>query len=179
MKTRIKSNEMSIATRSEFEAEIDSICRRQLELEARVVARDAAIAKVRDRHDPEIEAIKAEIEAGVLRCERFAATHRESLFGKVKSAATALADYGFRLGNPTLALLNRKWTWSEVLLALRNRDWERFIVIKESPDKEAMKSQLTDEQLAAVGTRIVQGESFYIEPKRDGQADTRISVEQI
>ncbi len=37
------------------------------------------------------------------------------------------------------------------------------------PDKDRLKAELTDEQLAEVGLRIEQVESFWVEPKTDSQ----------
>ena len=49
--------------------------------------------------------------------------------------------------------------------ALLSQNLTEFIVTKTIPDKDAMKIKLTDTDLASVGCRIDQTESFWIEPK--------------
>ena len=169
--------EADIATRAEFNTVLDAIANGQIERDAMVLERDNELLQVREEFDPKINALNERMNALILRAERFATIHRDELFGKLKSAASALTNYGFRLGNPTLKLLSRKWSWDQVLDALKAKGLTQFVVVKETPDKDAMKAQLDDEQLAAVGCRIDQGEAFYVEPKRDAAADQRIATE--
>ena len=82
-----------------------------------------------------------------------------------KSADTALAFFGFRIGNPTLKLLNRKWSWESVLEAVKRSFPGQFVRLSEAVDKDALKVQLTDEQRAEVGCRIDQVETFFVEAK--------------
>jgi phage host-nuclease inhibitor protein Gam len=165
MASRLKST-ATIETRAQFESTVDEICKLQLDREQRVTLRDRFLAEIREEHDPEIEQLGQQINAKLVLCEKFATTHRDTLFGKLKSAASSLATFGFRTGNPKLVLLNRKWKWDDVLVALRLKHREGLIRKKEEADKEALK-KLTDEELASFGLRIDQDESFFIEPKRD------------
>jgi phage host-nuclease inhibitor protein Gam len=173
-KTNRLKPEVDIATRAEFETVLDNIANAQLERDAMVLERDNELLQIREEFDPKINAMNDRMNAMLLRAERFASVHREELFGKLKSAATALTNYGFRLGNPVLNLLNRKWNWKLVLDALKAKKLAQFIVIKESPDKDAMKAQLKDVQLAEVGCRLDQDDAFFVEPKRDAIADRRL-----
>jgi len=167
----------SIETRQQFEALVDATCHLQLTLEKLINKRDRALAAVRDEHDGEIERLAAEIKANVLQAEKFATVRRDELLpGREKSAATSLAVFGFRIGNPTLVLLNRKWTWQSVLDALIGKDRFDLIITKQSPDKDAIKSKLDDEERAAIGTRIEQTECFYIDPKRDEAPEQRLTA---
>jgi len=93
--------------------------------------------------------------AFALAAEKYAEDHRYELFvGKVKSAETALAVFGFRLGQPTLKTLSKAWTWERVLEALIERGLKRFVRTKQEPDKEALKQHMSAEELAGVGCRI-------------------------
>jgi len=162
---RLKST-ATIETLAQFEATVDAICKLQLDREQLVTERDRLLASVREDHDPEIERLGTDINAKVVLCEKFATVHRESMFGKLKSAASSLATFGFRTGNPKLVLLNRKWKWDDVLTALKLKSRTELIRTKEEANKEALK-MLSDEDLASFGLRIDQDETFYIEPKRD------------
>jgi phage host-nuclease inhibitor protein Gam len=156
----------SIDTRAQFESTVDEICKLQLDREQLVTERDRLLADVREEHDPRIEKIGTDIAAKLVLCEKFATVHRESLFGKLKSAASSLATFGFRTGNPKLVLLNRKWKWDDVLSALKGKERTDLIRKKEEADKDALK-KLPDDELASFGCRIDQDETFFIEPKRD------------
>jgi phage host-nuclease inhibitor protein Gam len=165
MAPRLKSTTV-IETRAQFDSTVDSICRLQLDREERITERDRLIADVREKHDPEIERLGEEISAKLVLCEKFATTHRETLFGKIKSAASSLGIFGFRIGNPTLKLLNRKWKWTDVVATLKATGRLDLIITKEDPDKNGLK-KLAAEELATIGLRIDQDETFFIEPKRD------------
>jgi phage host-nuclease inhibitor protein Gam len=165
MASRLKST-TTLETVNEFEATVDEICKLQLDREQLVTERDRLIASVREDHDPEIERLGTEISAKVVLCEKFATVHRETLFGKLKSAASSLATFGFRTGNPKLVLLSRKWKWDDVLTALKLKNRNELIRTKQEADKDALK-RLPEEELAGFGLRIDQDEAFFIEPKRD------------
>jgi phage host-nuclease inhibitor protein Gam len=165
MASRLKAT-ATIETRAQFDSTVDEICKLQLDREQLVTERDRLLASVREDHDPEIERLGTDIQAKIVLCEKFATVHRESLFGKLKSASSSLALFGFRTGNPKLVLLNRKWKWDDVLTALRLKSREELIRKKEEADKEALK-KLNDDELASFGLRIDQDETFFIEPKRD------------
>jgi phage host-nuclease inhibitor protein Gam len=165
MPSRLKAI-TSIDTRAQFDATVDEICRLQLDREAIVTFRDSRLATIMEEENPKIERISEDISAKLLLCEKYAVTHRETLFGKLKSAASALATFGFRTGNPTLKVLNRKWKWNDVVAALKSSGRFDCVRTKEEPDKDALK-KLPGADLASVGLRIDQEESFYIEPKRE------------
>lgn len=168
MKTkRIKAP--ALKTRAEFDGAVDELARLTVELRTGEAERDAEIQKVRARYEPAITVVTDTIKLLALSVEKFAEDHREELFvGKVKSAETPLAVFGFRLGQPTLKTLSKAWTWERVLEALRAAGMKRFVREKAEPDKDAMKQHLTAEQLASVGCRIDQAETFFVEPKDRG-----------
>ncbi len=164
MSTRLKSL-VTISTRTLFDEEVDNICRLQLDREQLVILRDRLLMEILEAHNPEIERISQDIAENLCLCEKFAITHRESLFGKLKSAAASLGIFGFRTGNPKLALLSRKWKWADVLAALQSSGLSHLIRTKIEPDKEALK-KLDEIDLFRIGLRIDQDETFFIEPIR-------------
>jgi phage host-nuclease inhibitor protein Gam len=174
--TRLKPA-ADIASATEFNTVLDGIANDQLLRDALVLDRDQELLKIRDEFDPQINAINDRMNAALLRAERYALTHRETLFGKLKSAATALTTYGFRLGNPTLKLLNKKWNWDRVIETLRSIGDVQYIVHKVTVDKDKLKTDLDEGSLAQRGLWVDQVETFFVEPKRDAAADQRISTE--
>lgn len=179
MTKRIKAIS-EIRDREEFDRVIDNIVIMQLSKERLELRRDQKILEVRQSYDGGINDIAEKMQMDVIRAEKFAEEHREDILpGKKKSADTKLAFFGFRTGNPTLVLLNRKWTWQKVVDFLEKQvDWKKFLVIKASVDKDAMKAQLTPEQLATCGTRIEQKETFFVDPKRDPADPQRLVSQQ-
>ena len=164
MSTRLKAS--SFSTIAEFTDAVDRIAELQVKLRSAEARRDAEIQTVRDRHEPSVEKIGGELQSLLVLAEKFAETRRAELFPTVKkSADTALACFGFRIGNPTLKLLNRKWSWESVLEAVKRSFPGQFVRLSEAVDKDALKVQLTDEQRAEVGCRIDQVETFFVEAK--------------
>ncbi|MGH8017022.1 MAG: host-nuclease inhibitor Gam family protein [Opitutaceae bacterium] len=164
MSPRIKAS--SFAHRAEFDKALDNIAMLQVKLRILEGKRDKAIQAIRDEHGPRIDEVAGELKRLVVLAEKYAETHRAEILptGK-KSAETALACFGFRIGNPRLVLLNRKWSWESVLQACKSAFGERFVRRTESVDKDALKTQLADDELAQVGCRIEQTEAFFIEAK--------------
>lgn len=162
--TRLKAS--SFATRAEFDSAMDTIATLQVRLRILEGKRDKDIQRARDAHAPEIDAASDQLKATLALAEKYAAEHRAEICppGR-KSNESALAVFGFRLGNPTLKTLSKRWTWESVLEAVRTKFKGRFVRTKEELDKDALKAQLDDEQLASVGCRIEQREDFYVEAK--------------
>jgi phage host-nuclease inhibitor protein Gam len=88
-------------------------------------------------------------------------------FGKLKSITWPDGKFGFRTGTPKLALASRRLNWKAVLeyLTLAGR-W-----IRNQPeiDKEAILADyaggnVTETQLSGVGLKVIQDETFFIEP---------------
>lgn len=168
-KQRIKST--GFETRSEFETALNDVAAMTVELRHMEADRDAEIQATQEAYNDDILEVKAKIKGLVAQAEKYALSHKAEIFpsGK-KGGETALARFGFRTGNPTLALLNRKWTWDEVVNALRSMGKESFIVTKHAADKDGMKAHMDDAELAAVGCRVKQDESFWVEPKLEKPA---------
>lgn len=169
MSKRIKST--GFETRSEFDAAMNDIASMTVELRKLEAERDEKVQAVQEQFNDDIGDIKQKISGLAAQGEKYALAHRTDLLpGKKKSGETSLAFFGFRTGQPTLVTLNRKWTWATVIAALKAQGLGRFIVTKETPDKDAMKAHLNDEQMAAVGCRVKQTEAFWVEPKLEESA---------
>lgn len=142
--------------------------RRKLEIELK-----RAVQKIQDEMGPQIVALQELIEGKVARISDYVSDHSEAMFKKgTKSGETALADYGFRTGNPTLSTA-KKWKWEDVIKALKTDEFMRaYVRTKEEVQKDLVKADYTAEKLnseilSAYGMKITQTESFWIEPKAD------------
>jgi phage host-nuclease inhibitor protein Gam len=176
----------TLKSREDFTAAVDESARLTVEIRKIEAARDAKVQAVQALFGEQIPALQAQCNALVAQAEKYAEEHREELLpGKLKSHDTALATFGFRTGMPALKLLS-KWSWEKVLEQLRTSNGlDCFIRNKPEVDKakiivatnEGLLSfpGLTAEKEEAVyqlplsdlGVKIVQDETFYIEPKLD------------
>ncbi len=162
--SRLKAT--TYTTRAQFDAACNEIAVLEVQLRQQTALRDQHLQQIRDQFGPMIDDLTEERDAKVALAEKYAETHRAELFPAArKSGETPLSNYGFRTGNPTLALLNRKWSWASVLEAVKAAFPKRYVRQTEAVDKDAIKAQLTAEQLATVGLRVTQSEAFYIEAK--------------
>jgi phage host-nuclease inhibitor protein Gam len=165
---RIKST--SFKTREEFDAAVNQAAALQTEMRTLTAKRDKLVQRAQGLFAEGLKTREQQLKGLVALAEKYAEKHREELLpAKAKSAATELATFGFRLGNPTLSLLNKKCSWLGVVLACKALKFPNFIRTIEEADKEAIKAAtLTDAQRSALGVKITQSETFFIEPKVEG-----------
>lgn len=161
----------TFATRAGFEDAVNDVARLQTQLRKLEASRDAQIQKAQEHNRDQIDTLKAEIADLLRSCEKYASANRAELFtGERKTAETELAVYGITLGKPAVVPLSRRWTWEQVVKAIQQRGKafaDRYLRTKLEPVKDALKAQLDDAQLAEIGLRISQSESFGITPKLD------------
>lgn len=160
----------SLTTRLEFERCVDDLTRTTVAIRNLEARRDEEIQRVRVEWQRSIAEAEARVKTLTLIAEKFATEHRDELFpGKEKSAQTTLATYGFRLGNQQLKTLSRV-TWEKVLAELDRRRFRRWIRVKKEVAKDAMlaaakRSTRTLAVLLELGVKVVQEETFFVEPK--------------
>lgn len=167
--TKISTKQVGISSVAEYSATVDQIAEltvRRDKIQARL---DKAILDAREEHGPELESLNNQITAKVAMAETYAIRNRDALLsGDAKSGDTPKARWGFRLGNPTLVLLSRKFTWSTVTAKLKDMGLTKYLKVSDpKPDKDRIKADMDDTQLADLGLRIEQTEAFWVEPKTD------------
>ncbi len=171
MNKRLSTRGHGIQSQDAFERTIDLIAQLSVQLRILQAKMDKKLQAVRDEHGPAIQAVSDQIGAHLELAEAYAFEHKDEVFGpKRKSAATKLAEYGLRIGQPTLKTLNRRWTWAKVLEAVKATLPGRYVRTKEDLDKESIRAQLGNDPaaLATIGLRIEQTEAFWVEPKDNG-----------
>lgn len=161
----------AIENNDQLHATVDEIARLEVRVRSLEAKRDAAIQHVRIEHDAIIEADKARLTSLMKLAATYATVHRSGLFtGSMKSAASALARFGFRSGNPTLKVLNNKWSMDTVLETVKALG--RYFRTVEELDKESIHAaykagELDDASLAKLGLRVDSGERFFVESKSE------------
>ena len=127
---------------------------------------DAEILTIRDAYASELSLYGDTIAAYTARLEVWASAN-PSEFGKAKSLQFPAGTIGFRTGMPKLALALRKWTWKQALAAVQSF-LPNFIRSIPEIDAEALIAQREEEPVQAAlkkcGLKVVQDESFYVDP---------------
>lgn len=168
MPAKKKTAVPAIETVEQLHETVDEIARLEVEKRRLEAERDQAVQSIVALHDGRIEEIKKRLKALLSLSSTFAVAHKATIFGRLKSAFSKLARFGFRDGNPSLCLLNRKHSWESVLAALKESGRTEFIRTVEEVNKEKLKdAKLSDADLAAVGLRIDQGVKFFVESKAE------------
>ena len=167
MKTnRIKQIRPSIATREQMEivvGEIAALRNRQRQLAA---AMDAQIQAVRERYETDLAADSETLERK-MEDLRVWAEANPSAFGAARSLETMHGTLGWRIGQPALKTL-AGWTFDRVLQVLKDTGATGYIRVKEEVNKQQLlghRDNLGTEKLRELGLRVVQEDSFFVEPK--------------
>ena len=166
-KTTTKS--VGLICESEFYNTLDDIAVLTVKRDKAQAKLNKALLDARESYSPDVEEMDNQIKAKMAMAESFALRNRGTLLPKdAKSADSPKAKFGFRLGNPTLVLLSRKFTWGGVCDKLKALGKTMYLKLSDpKPDKDKIKADMTDEELASLGLRIEQTESFWVEPKTD------------
>jgi phage host-nuclease inhibitor protein Gam len=157
----------SFASRYEFEAALDQVAVETVDLALHESRLDRQIQDLKQRSAPTIAAHKARIISLAARCEKYATEHRAELLPdekKAKSLETPLCRWGFRTGMPALKLMARM-SWEKVVDTLKVQNRWSFLRKTYEADKQALLAAQATENLGAWGIKVVQEESFFIEPK--------------
>ena len=172
-KTRIKTTLSNITNRAEAEAVMNDLALAATNKRTLTARLDAAVLKLQDEAAVGISQCDELITAKSDALRAWAESHPEEFPKDKKSIAFLSGTLGFRTGTPKVALLSRAWKWDMVLNAVLDRafsftrtttelDKEAILAFAASePDKAALESQV----LKPIGVKIVQDESFYVEPR--------------
>lgn len=173
---------VALATREDAARTVRATVALQLEQEAAIVARDAAVKDITESHNAGIDEIGGKIAERMAQLQQWATAHPAEFPGKARSLKIDGHELGWRLGNHATRLL-KGWTWAKVVAALeksRKRIREKFLRVKTEANKEAMiERRARARLLATFGVEIVQGETFYLDPNREGQAAPQLSGEKV
>lgn len=170
-KNRIKIPAPLVANRDEAEAAMNTLALAANNRRKLIVKLDAEELAVKEKYAANIAACEAEIKTQSDALRAWAEANPAE-FGKRKSLDFAAGTLGFRTGTPKLKLLAR-WTWEKVLTAIQERAFN-FIRTTPEVDKEAIltfyssasdKPAVEAKVLAPIGVKVVQDESFFVEPK--------------
>ena len=178
-----------VTSRTEFEEIVDDVAKMAVERQRLTVALKARHQALDDKYGAEIKALDREIEEKRERAEGYFEDHAGELClpGR-RSGQTKLANFGVRLGMPTVTKVGRfkKVAWKALGVIFDGVDaLKQFVRNQPEVDKDAildvfrdLKSQ--DETTVAAarekkavldeyGISMEQNDEFWIEPLADGQ----------
>ena len=187
---KVKSTPV-LKTREAVEALVNETVAAQIERERRVAKRDGAILAITEEHAPKIDALSATIETNVAIIEQWA-DHDRTSWGDAQSIAIAGHRIGYRIGQPAVKPAGKlKFPAIVKIIQALGDSWvARFLRIKTELNKESVLEvgraaasadpnirEIAATELSTIGCTIEQDESFYLDPAREGQADTVLRKE--
>lgn len=130
--------------------------------------RDAEILRVNETYATDIALCEQTMQQYTETLRAWAEANPDQFPKDRKSIKMLSGTLGFRTGTPKLALLSRSWTWEKVL----NATWNYYVGwVRHKPelDKEVILAshaakEALDQDLKAIGLRVTQDESFFVEP---------------
>jgi len=165
---RIKAT--SFTCRLSFEIAVDRCSFVEAELRRLEAERDQVVLLAQKTNADEIATLATELKATAALCEKYAEANRAELLPdekRSKSVQTTHSTYGFRSGMPVLKLFSKN-TWEKVTDQLRAMGKTKLIRVHYETDKQALLTAHTTLDLSALGVRVAQAETFYIEPRTAG-----------
>lgn len=140
-------------------------------------------AKIREKHQAELTQLTAERDTAFDTLQAFATENQAELFSRKKSLEMAHGTIGFRTGTPQLKTM-KGFTWASALELVKaflpgyTRKKEEIAKDKLLADRDMEDVGVTDEGLILkemsmikamekCGLRVVQEETFYVEPKKE------------
>lgn len=172
-KTPSTTKAESIDTRQEFDLAINLIATMSVEINELLAQKEARLQKVAIEEDDIINPKQEKIDTLIKAVEAYAAPRRVEIFGKdKKSAQTSLARFGYRNGQPTLKPM-KGWKMDAVINELKSKEKGFCINTKETLNKKVTRSTFKDDELASIGLKIVQKETFFIERLTESMTDEK------
>ena len=187
---RIKAVKVqACATRAEFEEVVDEVAKMAVLREKKVAALKARHQEIDDKYGAEIKALDAEIKTAHERAAPYFEAHAGELClpGR-RSGSTKLANFGVRLGMPTVTKAGKfkKVAWKALGLIFDGVDkLKQFVRNQPEVDKDAILAVFRDlksEDPAVVASAkerkavldeyeisMEQNDEFWIEPIADEQ----------
>lgn len=132
---------------------------------------DLQCTAIREKYADQVAELTKSKEKAFDIIQAFALANKEELFSKKKSMETVHGTLGFRTGTPKLKLL-KGFTWGAVTNMLKEF-LPTYVRISEEPAKDKLLADRDSEEvslyLPKVGISVIQEETFFVEPKKEGE----------
>ena len=177
MKNRIKLNAPALKSRAQAEDVLRQISELTLSRNQAQLDMDAEITRIREQYKTVLSEANRELEQKTELVRAWAEANLSEFKGK--SLDTVHAVIGWRTGQPALKTLSG-WTWDRVMEKIKGLpNLLQYIRTKEEVNKQALladREGFGADGLRLIGLKVLQEESFYVEPKLQ-QLETRQQTE--
>jgi phage host-nuclease inhibitor protein Gam len=168
---RIKKTTPALKSRLDMERCVGELARLQIERDGLCVEMDERIIAIRAEYEARLNDLGLDIASEMTMAREWAEANPAE-FGDLKSIEFTHGTAGWRTGMPKLKTL-AKWTWDRVLEKLAALRMQDYIRTKQEVDKEKLLAdrEALAEKLPLLGVQVVQDEAFFVQPKREEQAE--------
>lgn len=133
---------------------------------------DIEMTRIREKYADQLAELDTKKSEAFELIQAYALENKDELFSKKKSVESAHGVFGFRTGTPKLKNL-KGFTWAAVTNLCKEL-LPSYIRISEelAKDKLLADRELPEvaEYFPKIGVQVVQDETFYIEPKKENDA---------
>lgn len=159
----------AIESREEMERAVGRICELTIRRDELTTRMDEELMRVREGYEAQLADLEPQIATELAAAECWAEENPEQFGGK-KSIQMLHGVVGYRTGTPKLKTL-RGLTWDAAVRAVRSVHPD-YVRVKEEVDKERILAErdILGGDLAKMGVRVVQDETFFVEPEREAVA---------
>ena len=117
---------------------------------------DLEMTRIREKYADQLAELSATKEKNFDIMQAYAVENKEELFSRKKSLESAHGVFGFRTGTPKLKNL-KGFTWAAVTNICKE-----LLADRDNPE--------VAEYFPKIGVQVVQEETFYVEPKKENDA---------
>lgn len=155
----------TLITRAEFDSSVNKVAELQLRKQQLKVERDSKKEAIPKDYNKQIGDLDLELKIAQTAAQAYAIANRAEMFSKTKSSESALAIFGFRIGQPTLRKITKSKE-ADIAEQLYKEDHTDLVEAKFSLNKKSIIRAIK-ESVMALGDlfRVDQKERFFIEAK--------------
>lgn len=171
---RTKKTVVSGITREQAEQAFADFAAADAKVQNLTSKMDIEMTRIREKYADQLAELSATKEKNFDIMQAYAVENKEELFSKRKSLESAHGVFGFRTGTPKLKNL-KGFTWAAVtnickeLLPQYIRTTDELAKDKLLADRDNPK---VAEFFPKIGVQVVQEETFYVEPKKENDAQS-------
>lgn len=171
---RTKKTVVSGVTREQYEQAFADFAMADAKAQSLTAKMDQEMTRIREKYADQLAELNETKDKSFEVMQTFAMENKDALFSKKKSLESAHGVIGFRTGNPKLKNL-KGYTWASVINLAKE-----FLPEYIRTTEELAKDKLLDDRevpevaelFPKIGVTVVQEESFYVEPKKESDAQT-------
>ena len=169
---RTKKTVVSGITREQAEQAFADFAAADAKVQNLTSKMDIEMTRIREKYADQLAELSATKEKNFDIMQAYAIENKEELFSKRKSLESAHGVFGFRTGTPKLKNL-KGFTWAAVTNICKEL-LPQYIRTTDELAKDKLLADRDNPEVAEffpkIGVQVVQEETFYVEPKKENDA---------